>query len=212
MAPVSVLNKIAHFQNRRDAVPNQELAKTLVTAKDRAGIQEIAENLWNENSRIQSDCIKVLYEIGYLDETLIVDYVEDFIKLLGNRQNRLVWGGMMALSTIAVIKADQLYAHLDMIQGAMENGSVITVDGAVKTLAGIASASDGYCEEIYPYLLDHLATCRPKDLPQHAEKTIVAVHAENKAAFLALLEKRIGDMSVSQEKRIKKLMRQVEQR
>jgi len=81
----------------------QELAKALVSAKDRAGIQEIAENLWNANSRIQSDCIKVLYEIGYLDATLIVDYVEDFIKLLGNRQNRLVWGGMMALSIIAAI-------------------------------------------------------------------------------------------------------------
>ena len=80
---MSVLNKIAHFQNRRDTVPNQELAKALVTAKDRAGIQEIAENLWNKNRRIQSDCIKVLYEIGYLDPTLIGDYAEDFIKLLG---------------------------------------------------------------------------------------------------------------------------------
>jgi len=94
----------------------------------------------------------------------------------------------------------------------MENGSVITVDGAVKTLAGIASVNHAYCDVIFPYLLTHLATCRPKDLPQHAEKSIVAVHAENKASFLALLEKRMGGMSVSQEKRIKKLMRQVEQR
>jgi len=209
---VSVLNKIAHFQNRRDAVPNQELAKALVTAKDRAGIQEIAENLWNKNRRIQSDCIKVLYEIGYLDPTLIGDYAEDFIKLLDSRQNRLVWGGMIALSSIAKNKPDQLYAHLNKIQGAMEIGSVITVDGAVKTLAGIASANDAYRGEIFPYLLNHLATCRPKDLPQHAEKTMIAVHAVNKAAFLHVLEERMGDLSKSQEKRIVKLIQQVEQR
>jgi hypothetical protein len=29
MAPLSVLNKMAHFKNRRDAVPNQELAKAI---------------------------------------------------------------------------------------------------------------------------------------------------------------------------------------
>jgi len=208
---VSALNQISYFRNRRDAVPNQELAKTLVTAKDYSEIQEIAENLWDKNKVIQSDCIKVLYEIGYLDPTLIADYAEDFIKLLGNRQNRLVWGGMIALSTVATLKADQLYTHLDKIQSAMEVGSVITVDGAVKTLAGIASASEAYREEIFPYLLNHLATCRPKDLPQHAEKTIIAVHRENKAAFLHLLEERMGAMNKSQEKRIRKLILQVEQ-
>ncbi len=209
---MSVLTKIAYFQNRRDAAPNQELAKALAKGKNRTGILEIAENLWNKNRRIQSDCIKVLYEICYLDPTLIVEYTEDFINLLSNQQNRLVWGSMIALSTIAEINADQLYTHLDKIQRAMKIGSVITIDSAVKTLAGIASVNHAYCDVIFPYLLTHLATCRPKDVPQHAEKTMIAVHSENKAAFLALLEGRMGEMSTSQEKRIKKLIRQVEQR
>ena len=59
---MSTLPRIAYYQNRRDEVPNQELAKELAAKKDRQGIQEIAANLWSEYSQIQSDCLKVLYE------------------------------------------------------------------------------------------------------------------------------------------------------
>ena len=88
---MSVLNRIAHLQNRRDEVPNQELARDLAVQKNRGAILEIAENLWNKDKNIQADCIKVLYEIGYIDPSLIADYAEDFLKLLRSRNNRLVW-------------------------------------------------------------------------------------------------------------------------
>lgn len=89
---MSALQRIAYYQNRRDEVPNQELAKELATKKDRKGIREIAENLWNKNVQVQSDCLKVLYEIGYLQPELVAPYAEDFLKLLHSRNNRLVWG------------------------------------------------------------------------------------------------------------------------
>src|SRR5262245_29090595 len=132
---MSVLHQIAHFQNRRDEVPNQELAKALVKNKDRKGIREIADNLWSDNAQVQSDCLKVLYEVGYLDPALIADYVGDFLKLLDSKNNRLVWGGMIALSTIAALKAAEIFAQCEAVQQAMERGSVITVDNGVKTLA-----------------------------------------------------------------------------
>jgi hypothetical protein len=62
---MSVLNEIAYFQNRRDEIPNQELAGKLVTEQNQDGICEIAENLGNKDKNIQNDCIKVLYEIGH---------------------------------------------------------------------------------------------------------------------------------------------------
>ncbi len=79
---MSVLNRLASSLNRRDEVPNQELARELASRKDKTGIREIAENLWNKNKDIQADCIKVLYEIGYIEPGLIAGYVEDFVKLL----------------------------------------------------------------------------------------------------------------------------------
>ena len=40
---MSVLERIAYFQNRRNEAPNQELAKELAEKQDHEGIREIAE-------------------------------------------------------------------------------------------------------------------------------------------------------------------------
>ena len=207
---MSVLNKIAHFQNRRDEAPNQELAKELAAKKNRKGIREIAENLWNENPNVQSDCLKVLYEIGYLSPELIADYAGDFLKLLKSRNNRLVWGSMIALSTIAAVNADEIYEHHAEIRKVMDKGSVITVDNGVKTLALVAAGNETRRKKIFPYLLRHLETCRPKDVPQHAEKIVVAVNAKNKGEFIKVLEKRMADMTGSQVARVKRVIKEAE--
>ena len=209
---MSALQRIAYYQDRRDEVPNQELAKELAARKDRKGIQEIAANLWNENSQIQSDCLKVLYEIGYLEPKLVAPYVDDFLKLLHSRNNRLVWGAMIALSTVADLKADAIYPHVEEIEQVMDQGSVITKDNGVRVLALVAAQKAAYSKEIFPYLLHHLETCRPKDVPQHAEKAAVAVNVRNKQQFIAVLEKRLVDLSGAQAARVKKVIKEVEQR
>ena len=205
---MSALDRIAHFQSRRDELPNQELARDLASSKDRAGIWEIAENLWNQDKGIQADCIKVLYEIGYIQPALIADHVEDFIKLLKSRNNRLVWGGMIALGTVADLKPDVIFAHLSEIQKAINTGSVITVDNGVRTLALAASQGGKYNKAIFPYLIDHLKTCRPKDVPQHAEKTLQAVvNSSNMKEFTTVLEKRMEDLTGSGLARVKKVIK-----
>ena len=45
-------------------VPNQQLAKELAENTQIEEIKIIAENLGNTDKAVQSDCIKVLYEIG----------------------------------------------------------------------------------------------------------------------------------------------------
>lgn len=204
---MSVLERIAFYQNRRDEIPNQELARELAQTRDMPGIQEIAENLRHKNSQIQSDCLKVLYEIGYLAPELIADYASDFLKLLKSRHNRLVWGGMIALSAIAEIAADEIYPYLADIQKTMQRGSVITIDAGIVTLAKLAGTNDERRRTILPYLLEHLRTCRPKDVPQHAEKILPAIDSENKGAFIAILEIRLEDMSAAQAARIKKVIK-----
>src|SRR5262245_41497221 len=119
---MTVIDRIAHFQHRRDEVPNQELAWDLAARRDRAGIREIAGHLWDKDKNVQADCIKVLYEVGAIDPALIANYTEDFLKLLKSRNNRLVWGGMTALSAVADLKADVILAHLSEIQKAMDHG------------------------------------------------------------------------------------------
>src|SRR5262245_20438651 len=119
---MTVLNKIAHLQGRRDEVPNQELARELAAAKDLAGIREIADNLWNRDKNIQSDCLKVLFEIGALDPQLIAPYADDFLKLLSGANNRLVWGAMTALAAIAAVEPGRLFARKAAIIHAIDEG------------------------------------------------------------------------------------------
>jgi hypothetical protein len=205
---MSALDKIAYALDRRDEVPNQELAQALAAKKDRKGIQEIADNLWNKDKAIQSDCLKVLYEIGFINPALVADYALDFIKLLSGKNNRLVWGAMIGLSTVADLRADEIYKHRSNIVKAMETGSVITVDNAVKVLALAASSNAKYSEALFPILLKHLQICRPKDVPQHAEKTLPAVNDRNKDQFVKVLEKRMADMTGSRAARVKKVIKQ----
>jgi hypothetical protein len=209
-ALVSVLNKIAYYQNRRDELPNQAVAQGLAQTRNRADIREIAENLWNKEANIQSDCLKVLYELGYLAPELIADYVEDFLKLLKHPNNRMVWGGMIALSTVADLQAAEIFPHLDELIQVMQAGSVITMDNGIKVLALVASQKDEYRKVIFPYLLDHLKTCRLKEVPQHAEKSLPAITADNQAAFIRVLEQRLDEMTASQAARLKKIIRALE--
>ena len=179
----------------------------LAELEDRVGIREIAENLQHKNRRVQGNCIKVLYEIGYLKPELIAPYADDFLQLLQSKNNRLVWGSMIALSTIAKVAPDALYPHYTKIQRAMERGSVITIDAGVKTLSLIAAANEEYRQTLLPRLLHHLQTCRPKDVPQHAEKTAIAVDAQNPDDLLAILNARLPELSKAQSRRIKKLIK-----
>lgn len=207
---MSVIDQLAYSKGRRDEVPNVELAKKLAAQGDRKGIKEIAENLWNKDKNIQADCIKVLYEVGYIKPELIGDYVPDFLKLLDSRNNRLVWGGMTALSEVALVRPKEVYAGRPKIFAAIESGSVITVDNGIKVLARIASAGSEYNKKLFPYLLDHLKKCRPKEVAQHAESTLIAVNAKNKKQFAAVLTERQRSLSPSQSSRIKKIGKQLE--
>ena len=206
---MSVLSRLASALGRRDEVPNQELARDLAARKDKKGIQEIVENLWNKDKNIQADCIKVLYEIGSIEPKLIADYAEDFVKLLRSKNNRLVWGGMTALAEVAKANPDAVFKHLAEIKKAKETGSVITVDNAISTLAYTAAANEEYNKTIFPYLLKHLAGCRPKEVPQHTEKTLPAVNSSNKVDFIKVLENRMEDLSGSGLARVKKVVKQV---
>jgi hypothetical protein len=205
---MSILNRLASSLGRRDEGPNQELARDLAARNDKTGIREIAKHLWNKDKNIQADCIKVLYEVGYIEPKLIADYVEDFIKLLRSKNNRLDWGGMTALAEVAKVNPGAIFKHLDAIKKAKETGSVITVDNAITTLAYTAAANETYNKVIFPDLLKHLSSCRPKEVPQYAEKTLPAVNSSNKADFIKVLEKRIEDLSGSGLARVKRVIKQ----
>jgi hypothetical protein len=206
---MSVINRIAYYQNRRDEVPNQELAHQLAQSEDKAGIQEIAENLWNKKKNVRSDCLKVLYEIGYIRPDLIADYVNDFLELLKDKENRMVWGAMIGLATIADLRPHEIWEHIDEVINAVDKGTLITVVWGVKTLAHIAKVNRTYHSKLFPILLVQLQTCIPRDVPMHAESILVAVEKDDSASFLTTLEKRKPELTASQLTRLNRVIKKV---
>ena len=145
-----MIEKLAFSLGRNDELPNIELAQQLCKENNAEGIKEIVEGLKNKDKRIANDCIKVLYEIGDKNPALIAEYADVFINLLNSRSNRLVWGSMTALASIAELVPEAIHERIALLLQAFENGSVITVDNCVSVLAGLCKANEKYKEELFP--------------------------------------------------------------
>ena len=204
-----MLTKLASSLGRNDEEPNIELAIELCEANNVKGIEEIVSGLKSKEKAIANDCIKVLYEIGSRKPELIAAYTYDFISLLLSKNNRLAWGSMTALATIADISADEIYNNLDIVKKAYAVGSVITVDNSITVFAQLCKVNDNYRKEVFPFLMQHLATCRSKEVPQHAERMMICITADNAKEFVEILEKRSKDMTDAQIKRMGKIVKKL---
>ncbi|MDO8755356.1 MAG: hypothetical protein Q7J80_15770 [Anaerolineales bacterium] len=71
-------------------------------------------------------------------------------------------------------------------------------------------ANDDYNKALFPYLLKHLSTCRPKEVPQHAERILPAVTESNKDDFIKVLKKRNDDLSGAAFTRLARIIRLAE--
>lgn len=205
-----LLNRLGYLQTRRDRTPNLDLARDLAARDDLAGIQEIAENMWNDNKNIHGDCMNVMYELGRVDPNLILPYAADFIKFLKSKHQNMALGAITALSEISKVKPDFIFMHLDEIKKVTGAGPDPDVDKSIITLAYTASANAEYSKSIFPYLLQHLLSCYHKQVPERAEKILVAVNEDNKTEFIKTLKKRLDGLSGSDFTRLKKIIRLAE--
>ena len=207
---MSTLEQIAYFKGQRDEVPNQQLAKELARNKDMAGIKEIAENVGNGNKNIRNDCLKVLYEIGYIDPTLIADYAGVFLKLLRCKDNRMVWGAMIGLALIADLRPQEIWACIEDVLQVTENGTVITKVWGLRALAKVAGSDPVYKQKIFPFLIEQISICIPRDIPTHSESILCVVDRDNKNELVALLESRKLELTPAQLVRYKKVLKQLD--
>lgn len=205
-----MLEKLAYSLGRNDEEPNIALAIELINTGNRNGIKDIVKGLNNQTEQIANDCIKVLYEIGERDPLLISEYVSSFIELLNSKNNRLVWGAMTALAKIATIKAHEIFENLDTVIAAYEKGSVITVDNSISVLAGLVKSESGYEEKVFPLLIKHLETCRPKEVCQHMERAFICITDKNADMFRKALLKRYDTLTEPKKKRICKLIKKMD--
>lgn len=204
---MSWIRKIAFYRNIRNEIPNQELAKELAETNNVAGIKEIADYLFDKNSSVASDCIKVLYEIGYLKPELIKDYSEIFLRLLESKNNRMVWGGMIALATVAELNAELIGKQIELILNTMKKGTLITEVWGIKTLVGVSLKNNKTKEKLLPVLFDYLERCRPIDFATRVETILPVIsNLDENEIMERIIAMKTSELSDSQTKKLNTIL------
>jgi hypothetical protein len=204
---MTVLNRLATALHRRDEAPNQKLAQEIAKSANGEAVKELVDNLSNMDKDIQSDCIKVLYEVGERRPELISDYCENFGVLLRSKNNRLVWGGMTALDSIANVNPVGVHRLVLQIMETAKSGSVIARDHAVGILIKLAAMKEEFSTKCFELLLEQLRKCPNNQFPMYVEASSSIIDETDKDTFVKVLTGRLGGLEKdSQKRRVKKVL------
>lgn len=190
---MSILNKLASVLGHRDETPNIALAKAIAASADVQAVNELVENLANKLISVQSDCIKVLYEIGEVKPDLIAPHIEKFVELLKSKNNRLAWGAMSALDSVCGVAPGTTHQYLPQIIAAADTGTVITRDHAVGILNKLM-AHGKYASDAFSLLLEQLRKCPTNQLPMYAENAAPVINPADKPEFVKTLSERLEEI------------------
>lgn len=184
-----------------------DLATNISENKDHKAIGELIDLL--KNNKLAGNCIKVLYEVGERAPELIEPYLENFVKLLEHKNNRLQWGAMTAIRCISAVAPEKVQVKIPVLMKTGHNGSVISRDQLVKTLIVLGSKS-AYRESAQRFLIEILRICPDNQLPMYAEESMRLFEQELKGEFIQVLHERLLEFEkVSKRKRIEKVLRKL---
>nr|WP_299069884.1 hypothetical protein [uncultured Allomuricauda sp.] len=204
---MTVITQLSSSLGQKGNDANIALAKGIAAAENNNAIKELVENLKNKDKKIQADCIKTLYETAYIKPDLIANYYEDFLELLSNKNNRLVWGGMIALSTITDLKSKELFESIDLISSTVNKGSVITIDAGIEIYTKLNKYSK-FQDKVENLLTDQLWKCPIKQLPKYMEKSTISINKKNKEIYQKIINERKAECEKeSQVKRLDKTLK-----
>ena len=201
-----VIELLASSQGLRSSAPNIALAEEIASSGNQDAVSELVALLKHQDKNIQGDSLKTLYETGYRKPEMIAPYYADFLDLLTNKNNRLVWGGMIALTTMVHIRHKELFKSLGLIMDTVNKGSVITIDCGVEILAKL-NHYDAYHNTTDPLLMEQLLKCPIKQLPTYATKALENLGKHPGEGYKNILSNRLNECEKdSQRKRLEKLL------
>jgi hypothetical protein len=91
------------------------------------------------------------------------------LALLDSKNNRLQWGAMTALDTIALENPQGSSFHAEKIIDIADKGSVITKDHPASILIKLCSVKQ-YADGTFPLLVEQLLKSPTNQLPMYAER------------------------------------------
>jgi hypothetical protein len=202
-----ILDMLASVSGKREQALNIELAEKIASSNDAKALNVLCDGLQHKTKTIRHDCVKVLYEIAELNPGLTSPSANTFITLLTNKDNRMQWGAMTALSAMVNEIPEFIYKNLTTIIAIADTGTVITKDHAVKILVAL-SAHKKYETIAMPLLLEQILASPNNQLPSYAEQAQLVIQDSYKERFIRILKERLPEVTPdSKKKRVEKVLR-----
>ncbi len=185
------------------------MAREIITAEDGLAIKELVNLLETGTTPIKNDCIKVLYEIGETEPKLIAEFLPSFLQTLHSKNNRLQWGAMTAISSIARVLPDEVYQLIPGILEVANNGSVITKDKAFLTLVYLAQ-NPGSLRQTGYLMLEQLDASAENQFPRYCEQAVQVIPPDLHSKLVALMQRRLPEMQkASSKQRVEKVLKKL---
>ena len=205
---MNILDRLSSVRGERDNLADIALAEELAASKDLRAIRELVDHLTDRKRRLQSDCIKTLYELGEREPALIAPYVDDFAAQLTSKNPRMIWGAMCALNAATTAEPGAVYPHLSAIVKAAEGESVIARDHCVFILAKLCRS--GYQRDCFPILLTMIRTAPINQLPSYCERAAEAANGQDRKKLVLLITKRLEEVEQRPKRaRIEKVLKRL---
>lgn len=206
---MSVTSLLASSLGHTDEQANIAVAEVIVTDKNVKGVRELVELLNGKDKALKSDGLKALCEVGVRAPELIAPFLASFKNLLASTDTRMVWGAMCAIDMITSVKPEAVYMMLPQIMAAVDKGSVITRDHAVKALVKLAG-EERFAMTTVPLLLEQLSSAPVNQLPMYAELIAPVLKGGGAKELIAVLSQRLADMPTpAKRKRVEKVLKQL---
>ena len=206
---MSIVSHLATSLGRTDEQPNIALAEAIAADGNSAAVRELITLLNTKDKALKGDALNTLYEVGYRTPELIAPFIAQFKNLLANPDDHLVWGAMCAIDGIATAKPEAVCLILPQIMAAVDRGTVITRDHAVRTLAKLA-AQERFARTAMPLLVEQLRTAPEGQLPLYAELVAAIILPPDAPTIRAILEARLPEMpTAAKKKRIEKALKKL---
>ncbi len=206
----NIQDRLASASGRNDEALNLALAAEIAGMGNGEAVVALIACLQNKKATLQSDAIKVLYEIGNLRPDLIAGHTPDFVALLDSKLNRLQWGAMSALNSIAAVQPRLIMSYIERLTLAAGSGSVITRDNFV-AIAVKLYVTPEYAEQAFSLLVHQLLDCPLNQLPMYAEQIQPSIAPQHIVLFAETLYLRLKDIDKeSKRKRLEKVLQRLQ--
>lgn len=203
----SILSRFSSSQGRRDQGPNRILATEIAGSRDRKLLRDIIEILKSKPKKaIENDAILTLASLSELAPDMLEEYTSLLLGYLDSKNNRAVWGSMIALSNVTPFVPKRIMEHVPAILSAMDEGTVVTRDHGFVILLHLYQHK-AYREIIFALIFEQVANAPDNQLGQYTEKFIEEATGEHLTLIVRVLEARLRDLEKpAHQKRISKIL------